>query len=438
MIIPKNKKYSIIDLETTGLNSLGQKIIEIAIINYDGEKIEEVFSTLLHPEKFISHGITMITGITNEMVMDCPKFYEVAKKIVEITEGRIIVAHNVFFDYRFLQREFQDLGFSYKRGVFCTSKAARSVFPGLESYSLKNLCFEFKIPRKSAHRALSDAQDCLELFRKIQNQSLVETLKDELDHLIPAQLENFSFDDYPDRPGLYFMYGAENKLLYVGKSKRIRTRLKQHFKQFAGGLRERELKSNVIRVEFMECFDDLPTGILELHFIKNLKPYYNRAGRRKKFRYALRLNTMSEAMAPGDELKLTQFTNDIPILYSFGSRKAAQRMKEQIFLDAFGHIPGDLHFEFQITSVKKLIGSNAYYNMIKEKYDEKITNLSDMNIRKKHWNLTIENNALKSIWIKNVGKIDLVETPDMRMILLSSLKKSFNLNYIQQFQKAHF
>ena len=169
MLKENNKKYSIIDLETTGLNALGQKIIEIAIINYDGNIIEEVFSVLIHPEKFISHGITMITGITNEMVTNSPKFYQVAKKVVEMTEDRIFVGHNVFFDYRFLQKEFQDLGFSYRRDVFCTSKVSRSVFPGLESYSLKSLCTEFKISRKSVHRALSDAEECLEIFKKIQN-----------------------------------------------------------------------------------------------------------------------------------------------------------------------------------------------------------------------------------------------------------------------------
>ena len=177
MPIKPNTKYSIIDLETTGSNAYGQKIIEIGIINFDGEKVEEVYSTLINPEKYISHGITMITGITNEMISDAPKFYEVAKKIVEMTEGRVFVAHNVFFDYRFLQREFQELGYVYKRDVFCTCKTSRSVFPGHASYSLQNLCTEFKIPRKAAHRALSDAEDALELFKKISNQSEIKTLR---------------------------------------------------------------------------------------------------------------------------------------------------------------------------------------------------------------------------------------------------------------------
>ncbi|MBC7429586.1 MAG: GIY-YIG nuclease family protein [Bacteriovorax sp.] len=421
----KNKKYSVIDLETTGANAFGQKIIEIGIINYDGDQIEEVYSSLIYPEKFISHGITMITGITNEMVQNAPKFYEVAKKIVEMTEGRIFVAHNVFFDYHFLQREFQDLGYLFKRDVFCTCKTSRNVFPGLGSYSLKNLCEEFKIPRKSAHRALSDAEDCLEVLKCIQNKSEITTLQVELDHLIPAQLHNFNFENFPETPGLYFMYDDDNSLLYVGKSKRIRTRLKQHFKQFSGGPREHKLKSSVTRVEFMECFHDLPTSLLELHFIKNYNPYYNRAGRRKNFRYGLRLNPQSEGHAPGDELKLTQFKDDIPLLYSFGSRHAAARVKDKIFSDVFGLTPGELSFENQIRNYKKILGFDLYYKKIKDKYNEKIIDLPDMKLQRKHWTLTIEDGSLKCIWVKGVGKIQINETPDMRMMLLSSLRKSF-------------
>ena len=253
------KKYSVIDLETTGSNRLGQKIIEIAIINYDGDQIEEVFSTLIHPEKFISHQITLLTGITNEMVASAPKFYEVARKIVEMTEGRVVVAHNVFFDYRFLQREFRDLGYVFHRQVFCTCTSFRRAFPGHISYSLRSLCADLGINQRSTHRALSDAENCLELLKLIHTGSLPEF---KTDHLIPSQLSGFSFENYPETPGLYFMYDKDGALLYIGKSVNIRSRLKQHFKQFSGFAREHEMKSRVMRVEYMECYHDLPTSLL--------------------------------------------------------------------------------------------------------------------------------------------------------------------------------
>lgn len=420
----QNSKYSVIDLETTGSNSFGQKIIEIGIINYDGDKVEEVWSTLINPEKSISHGITMITGITNEMVVDAPKFYEVAKKIVEMTEGRVFVAHNVFFDYRFLQREFQDLGYTYKRDVFCTCKTARNVFLGLPSYSLKNLCEHFKIKRKAAHRALSDAEDCLEVFKLIAKSHEIKTIREEWDHLIPAQLDNFSFEDYPEAPGLYFMYDKDGALLYVGKSKNIRGRLKQHFKQFHGMQKEEALKSRVTKVEYLECYHELPTSLLELHFVKTEKPFYNRAGRRKNYRYGLKLNPPSENHLPGDEIKVTKVMEGIPILYSFGSKQAAIRERERLFLSAFGVNSEMMNFSGQMNNYKKILGNENFYKRIKKEYEQKIQDLPDVEIEKRNWGISISENSLKCIWIKDkIYKIQ--ETPDMRAILLSSLKKTF-------------
>ena len=101
-----------------------------------------------------SYNLAKLTGITNEMVETAPKFYEVAKKIIELTDdsmesgGKSIVAHNVFFDYQFLQREFSELGYSFRRKLFCTVKNARRAFPGLASYSLKNLTTHFNIDLK--------------------------------------------------------------------------------------------------------------------------------------------------------------------------------------------------------------------------------------------------------------------------------------------------
>lgn len=431
MPIKPNTKYSVIDLETTGSNAYGQKIIEIGIINYDGEKIEEIYSTLINPEKHISHGITMITGITNEMIADAPKFYEVAKKIVEMTEGRVFVAHNVFFDYRFLQREFQDLGFVYKRDVFCTCKTSRSVFPGLGSYSLQNLCSEFNIPRKAAHRALSDAEDALELFKKISNQSEIKTLREEMDHLIPAQLKDFDFENFPETPGLYFMYDKDGALLYVGKSKNIRGRLKQHFKQFQGMMREHQLKTRVERVEFLECFHDLPTTLLELHYIKTMRPYFNRAGRRKNFRYGMVLNPPSKCHGPGDEIKITRITDDVPLVYSFGSKRGAIRAKEMIYAKVFGLVYNDLNFSDQINNYKRVLGEEGFYKKIKDHYEEKLQVIPDTIFEKRNWSVMIEDNSLKSIWVKNIGVITIDETPDMRAHLLPLLKKTFKKLHIK-------
>ncbi len=103
-------KFAIIDIETTGLSPRYEKITESAVFIHDGIQIVDEFSTLIHPEKKISYRITQLTGITNQMVEQAPKFYEVAKKIVDITRGTIFVGHNVRFDYGFIRQEFLRLG----------------------------------------------------------------------------------------------------------------------------------------------------------------------------------------------------------------------------------------------------------------------------------------------------------------------------------------
>jgi DNA polymerase III subunit epsilon len=101
------KIYAIIDIETTGGKADSDKITEIAIMLHDGTKILDTFETLINPERSIPYFITQVTGITDDMVADAPKFYEVAKQIVKMTEGAIFVAHNVRFDYGFVQEEFR-------------------------------------------------------------------------------------------------------------------------------------------------------------------------------------------------------------------------------------------------------------------------------------------------------------------------------------------
>ena len=102
-------------------------------------------------------------------------FMKSQKKIIEMTEDCVFVAHNVFFDYQFIQREFNELGFQFRKKLFCTVKNARLAFPGLKSYSLKNLSAHFKIELKNHHRAMSDTRAAFELFKKFKKNHLPHT-----------------------------------------------------------------------------------------------------------------------------------------------------------------------------------------------------------------------------------------------------------------------
>jgi DNA polymerase-3 subunit epsilon len=156
--------FSIIDIETTGQSYKNGKITEIAIYQHNGHELTDSFSTLINPEMDIPFFITELTGINNEMVRTAPKFYQVAKQIIEMTMGRTFVAHNASFDYKFIKEEYARLGYHYHRKTMCTVKLSRKLLPGHPSYSLGMLCADLGIEINGRHRAAGDALATAKLF----------------------------------------------------------------------------------------------------------------------------------------------------------------------------------------------------------------------------------------------------------------------------------
>ena len=156
--------FSIIDIETTGQSYKNGKITEIAIYQHNGQEVTDSYSTLINPEMDIPFFITDLTGIDNEMVRTAPKFYQVAKKIIEMTMGRTFVAHNASFDYKFIKEEYARLGYDYHRKTMCTVKLSRKLLPGHPSYSLGKLCADLGIEINGRHRAAGDALATAKLF----------------------------------------------------------------------------------------------------------------------------------------------------------------------------------------------------------------------------------------------------------------------------------
>jgi len=164
-------KYAIVDIETSGGSWQRDRITEIAIYIHNGNSITNEFKSLVNPETLIPYYITQITGITNEMVANAPKFYEIAREVVLLTHECVFVAHNAPFDYRFVQTEFKRLGYEYHREVLCTVKLSRRVFPGHGSYSLGNICNSLGIEIEDRHRAAGDAMATTKLFEKILSET---------------------------------------------------------------------------------------------------------------------------------------------------------------------------------------------------------------------------------------------------------------------------
>ena len=284
------KKFAVIDLETTGGIPQRDKITEIAIIVFDGEKIVKEFKSLVNPERSIPSNITRITGINNDMVSDAPKFYEIAKDVIEITDDCIFVAHNVRFDYGFLVEEFKSLGYTYTRKKICTVKLSRSSFPGLRSYSLGNLIKHFEIEVENRHRAYDDAfatTILLEKILKVQESKDYNTLISNSINLsrLPRSLKPEDILNLPRECGVYYMLDEDGQIVYIGKSINIQKRIKQHFSK--NTRKADKLFQMVNAIHYELTGSELLSLIIESHQIKKYQPFINRAQRTREYKYAL-------------------------------------------------------------------------------------------------------------------------------------------------------
>lgn len=175
-------QYIVTDIETTGLSKYRHCVTEIAAIRVKNNEIIDEFQTLINPEKKIPKFITKLTGISDEMVKDAPKIYEVMPDFIKFIGNDILVAHNASFDYGFLEYNAKiHAQHNMENQKICTIKLARRLVPNAGSRKLLSLCEYFNITNETAHRAMSDVLATKELFQKLHNQLLkagVEQQKD--------------------------------------------------------------------------------------------------------------------------------------------------------------------------------------------------------------------------------------------------------------------
>lgn len=312
--------YTIIDIETTGGNPQYDKITEIAVYVHDGSKVIDEFNTLINPERSIPYYISQMTGITDDMVAGAPRFFEVARKIVDLTEGKIFVAHNAQFDYRFIQSEFKQLGFNFERETLCTVKLSRKLIPGKSSYSLGNLCNDLGIKIKDRHRAAGDALatvKLLELLFSVNHSSESNSFSTTPDKKgLHPSLDITLLTKIPEKTGVYYLYDDRGVLIYVGKSVNIRSRILQHLGTSKTN-KAAEMRARIADISYEVTGSELIALLLETEEIKRNKPVFNRLGRRTGNRLGLfsyensngYLCLAIKRMTAKDDIPLTSFTN---------------------------------------------------------------------------------------------------------------------------------
>jgi DNA polymerase III subunit epsilon len=276
-------KFAITDIETTGMGIQGNKITEIAIFIHDGKKVVDTYHTLINPECNIPFAINQLTGINNTMVAKAPKFFEIAKKVIEITRDCIFVAHNVNFDYNIIHKEFSELGYPFKRKKLCTIRLSRKLIPGLPSYSLSKLCASQGIIINDRHRATGDAEATTILFEKLlrlDNNKVFESFLKTRSRqgTLPPLLPKNIFDELPEQTGVYYFKDNKGDIIYVGKAINIKKRVLSHF--YDKKNKEVALCQQTADITYEITGSELVALLLESAEIKHYFPLYNRAQRR--------------------------------------------------------------------------------------------------------------------------------------------------------------
>lgn len=308
--------YAILDIETTGGQYNEEGITEIAIYRFDGHEVVDQFISLVNPEIPIQPFVVKLTGINNAMLRSAPKFYEVAKRIIEITQDCIIVAHNAAFDYRVLRMEFRRLGYEFNRNTLCTVELSKKLIPDQPSYSLGKLVRSLGIPIADRHRATGDAMATVKLFKMLLSKDLKKEIvttfiKKEIKSGMSPKLLDI-VEGIPSKTGIYYIHREDGTIIYIGKSKNIKKRVNQHF---TGTSRKaKKIQNEVYAVTFEETGSELIALLKESEEIKVNKPIYNRAQRKTIFPWALYAEKDSNgylslrlAKADGRKKEITSF-----------------------------------------------------------------------------------------------------------------------------------
>lgn len=281
--------YAILDIETTGGQFNEEGITEIAIYKFDGHEIVDQFISLVNPEIPIQPFVVKLTGINNEMLRSAPKFFEVAKRIIEMTNDCVLVAHNADFDYRILRTEFRRLGYDFNVKTLCTVALSQRLLPEQPSHSLGKLVRALGIPMADRHRASGDAMATVKLFKMLLDKDLnkeivQEHIKFEIQKGIAPKLMDI-IESLPSRTGVYYIHDEKGKLIYIGKSRNIKKRINQHF---TGSTNKcKKIQSEVYTVTYDETGSELIALLKESEEIKINKPMLNRAQRKSIFQFAL-------------------------------------------------------------------------------------------------------------------------------------------------------
>jgi len=275
--------YAILDIETTGGKFNEEGITEIAIYKYDGHEVVDQFISLVNPEKKIQAFVVKLTGITDKMLRNAPKFHEVAKRIIEMTTDCTIVAHNSSFDYRILRTEYNRLGYDFKRNTLCTVELSRHLIPNQESYSLGKLCKAIGIPMNDRHRASGDALATIQLFKllleKDSDKDIIENTIKHFDCKKTVEKLHRLLKEIPSVKGIYYLHNELGKIIFMGKGENIKNEATIQFLKTTK--RSKQVQERTASISYEETGNELVTNLKYFLELEINNPKYNLKSKKK-------------------------------------------------------------------------------------------------------------------------------------------------------------
>ncbi|KVT13926.1 DNA polymerase III subunit epsilon [Burkholderia sp. MSMB1078WGS] len=269
-----------VDLETTGGSSADHRITEIGVVEI-GPLGVSTWTSLVNPGQAIPPFIQQLTGISDAMVRDAPTFASLAPALFERLDGKLFVAHNASFDRGFLRAEFERTGLAFNPDVLCTVRLSRALFPRESRHGLDALIERHGLVPAARHRALADADLLWQFWRQLHDIVPLERLRDQIARTtrhfrLGGDLTEAWLDTAPAGCGAYALFGERDEALYVGRSVRVRQRLRALLTGERRSSKEMRLAQQVRRVEWRETGNELGAMLAEAQWIARLRPSYNR------------------------------------------------------------------------------------------------------------------------------------------------------------------
>ncbi|MDN7561255.1 exonuclease domain-containing protein [Burkholderia orbicola] len=269
-----------VDLETTGGSLADHRITEIGVVEI-GPLGVSTWTSLVNPGQAIPPFIQQLTGISDAMVRDAPTFASLAPALFERLDGKLFVAHNASFDRGFLRAEFERAGLAFNPDVLCTVRLSRALFPRESRHGLDALIERHGLVPAARHRALADADLLWQFWRQLHDIVPLERLREQIARTtrhfrLGGDLTEAWLDTAPAGCGAYALFGERDEALYVGRSVRVRQRLRALLTGERRSSKEMRLAQQVRRVEWRETGNELGAMLAEAQWIARLRPSYNR------------------------------------------------------------------------------------------------------------------------------------------------------------------